>query len=243
MGLAVFCGVMLAGAFLMVVLRWWSEGAIEASDALLLVIVFGGLIFGLFVARSVGQFMLAFVPLCTAGAYALYSYRLGSIRTYYKSRCKDYMLAIQADPRNRGAREYLADALYNLGELDRAVDELQAAVDMGAGMETQYKLNKWHKEQYVRDTPNPVCRWCETENQLNARNCVKCGADLPYDTALSRWLTGGSKAGMRYYLILIVGIAVIGVSVLLLPLKLALIPFLLCMAALVGWSLLKSARS
>ncbi len=236
-------GVILASACLFAVLWWWSESTIETSDAILLAVVLCGLIFGLFSSRTVWQFLLAFVPLGGAAGYAVYSFKMGSTRAYYKARCGEYIAAIHADPKNTGARQYLAEALYNMGELDRAVEEMQAAVDVGGNLECQYKLTKWSRERYFRDTPNPVCRWCQTENRPGDRKCGKCGSDLPYENALTRWLTGGRKSGARYYLILIAGVAVISVSLVALPLKFAFIPFLLCVTALAGWALLASARS
>lgn len=221
---------------------WWSEGAIEASDATMLASVFGVLIAGLFAAQTLWQFVFAFVPLLTAAGYAAYTCKIGGWRHYYKNRCDEYIRAIQFDPKNLAAREYLADALYNLGNLDRAVDEMQAAVDLGAGTECKYKLGKWSKELYLRDTANPVCRWCETENQLGQRKCSRCGADLPYDNALTRWLVGGRSAAARYYLLLTAGIAIIGVSLLVLPLKFAFIPLGLCVLGMVGWALASSSR-
>lgn len=239
----VLVGLVLAAAWMFVVLYWWSEGSIEASEAILLAGVFAMLIFGLFAARTFPQFLLAFIPLVFAAGYAIYSYCIGGTRGYYKRRCEDYMRAIRSDPRNLGARQYLAEALYSLGDLDRAVDEMQAAVDLGAGMECQYKLGKWSKERYFRDTTNPVCRWCETENKPGARKCSRCSADLPYDNALTRWLMGGKTATARYYLLVIIGTAIMSVSFLLLPPKFALIPVGLCAIALIGWSLVASARS
>ena len=236
-------GIILAGACLFAVVWWWSESTIEASDALLLAVILCGLIFGLFSSRSVWQFLLAFIPLGGVVGYAVYSFKLGSARAYYKARCQEYIAAIHADPRNTAARQYLAEALYNMGELDRAVEEMQAAVDIGATLECQYKLTKWSKERYFRDTPNPVCRWCQTESQLGSRTCSKCGSDLPYENAFTRWLTGGGRSNARYYLILITGAAVISVSLVVLPLKFAFIPFFLCVIALAGWALLASARS
>lgn len=236
-------GIVFATAYVFIVLYWWSEGAIEASEGILLATVFGGLVIGLFAARNLGQFLLAFVPLSAAGAYGLYTWKLGSWRTYYRKRCADYEAAIRSDPRNLAAREFLADALYGLGDLDRATDEMQAAVDLGAGMECQYKLGKWSKERYLRDTTNPVCRWCETENRTGDRKCMKCGADLPYDSAFTRWLMGGRSSSARYYLLAVSAAAVVCVSWLLLPAKFALVPFAFCVLALAGWSLVSSARS
>lgn len=239
----VLIGVALAGAALFVALYWWSEGAVEASDAVLLAVVFSGLIFGLFAANHMWQRLLAFVPLSAALAYAVYDARAGSVRSFYRARCKDYVAAICSDPYNLAAREHLADALYQLGELDRAMDEIQVAADMGAGMECQYKLGKWSKERYFRDTPNPICRRCQTENEQGARACAKCGSDLPYHNALSRWLSGGRNSSARCYLILITGAAVSAVSFAVLPLRFAFIPIGLCLMALIGWLLLVTARS
>ena len=239
--MSILIGTILAAAFLMVVMKWWSEGILEALEAFLLSVIFCGLIFGLFAAHTVWQFLLAFIPLAGAGGYAFYSYNIGSTRSYYKRRCQDCMAAIQADPRNMGARESLADAFYNMGDLDSAIDEMQAAVDIGAGRECNYRLAKWSKERHLRDTLNPVCRWCETENAPGARKCNRCGADLPYDNALSRWLVGGRTNRARYFFLLVVGLALVSGSLLLLPIKLAFIPLFLFMAALAGWSLVNSA--
>lgn len=239
----VMIGVALALAGIFVAMYWWSEGAIEASEGFVLAGVFGGLIIGLFAAREVWQFLLAFVPLAGAAAYGIYTWKLGSWRSFYKRRCADYVSAIQFDPKNLAAREFLGDALYNLGDLDRAIDEVQAAVDLGAGMECQYKLGKWTKERYLRDTTNPVCRWCQTENPRGARGCAKCGADLPYDSAFTRWLMGGRSARARYYLLSITVVAIMGISLAVMPLRFALIPIGFCLLALGGWALVSSARS
>lgn len=236
-------GALLACAFIFVVMYWWSEGALEVSEAIILAFVFGSLVVGMFGARTFWQFVMAFVPFAAASGYAIYTYKCGSFQAYYKRRCAEYISAIQSDPRNLAAREYLADALYNLGQLDRAVDEIQAAVDLGAGIECQYKLGKWTKERHLRDTTNPVCRWCGTENQQRTRACSRCGADLPYDTAFTRWLLGGRSSGARYCLLAIAGLGVVVTSLFLLPIKLAFIPLGLYVLFLIGWSLIGSARS
>lgn len=239
----VLIGVLVASIFIFAVFYWWAEGALEASEAFILAGVFGSLIIGIFAARSLSQFLLAFIPLAAASGYAIYIWRYGSFRAYYRRRSDEYIAAIRSDPKNLAAREFLADALYNLGQLDRAVDELQAAVDLGAGIECQYKLGKWSKERYLRDTTNPVCRWCATENRQGMRTCSRCGADLPYDTAFTRWLLGGRSSGARYYLLVICGAAVVVTSLLLLPLTLAFIPLALFFVGIIGWSLVGSARS
>lgn len=236
-------GVLIAGAGVFVAMHWWAEGALEASEAIILAFVFAGIVIGLFSARNIVQFFVALIPLAAAGGYAIFYWKMGSWRAYYKSRCRDLEAAILADPQNLAAREFLADALYALGDLDRANDEIQAAVDLGAGMECQHKLGKWSKERYLRDTTNPVCRWCGTENQPSTRICSRCGADLPYDNPFTRWLVGGRWARARYYLIFISAIAVVVTSWLLLGFIFSVVALLFCLLAVVGWSLISSARS
>lgn len=238
-----FIGILLAAVGIFVALHWWAEGALDGSEAFLLATVFGGLVVGLFLARNLLQFLFAALPLLAAFGYAVYTWQYGSWRVYYKRRCADYEGIIRSDPRNLAAREFLADSLYALGDLDRAVDELQAAVDLGGDIQCQYKLGKWSKELHLRDTVNPVCRWCGTENNLNQRKCFKCGADLPYDNPLSRWLMGGRSERARYYLSIITAVALVVISWLLLGPKFAIIPLLFCVTGLIGWSLLKSSRS
>ena len=241
----ILVGFALALALLFFVMYWWSEGLIDTSEAIILETVFGGLLVGLFAAqtnRSLTQFMLASVPLLGAGVYVVHCRRIGSMRYYYQQRCEEYMRAIQADPHNIGAREFLADTLYNLGELDRAIDEMQAAVAIGANFECQNKLAKWCQERHLKTTLNPVCKWCGTENDRGRRKCSKCGADLPYDNVFTRWLMGGKTSRSRYYLLMIAVITVASVSFLLLPAPFAYLPTALCLCALVGWWLLASAR-
>ncbi|MGI6296651.1 MAG: hypothetical protein ACOX3G_11245 [Armatimonadota bacterium] len=238
-----FVGILLAAVGIFVAMHWWAEGALAGSEAIVLAIVFGGLVFGLFVAQNLLQLLFAAVPLLAAFGYAIYTWQYGSWRTYYKRRCANYENIIRSDPRNLAAREFLADSLYALGDLDRAVDELQAAVDLGGDTQCQYKLGKWSKELHLRNTVNPVCRWCGTENNLNERKCYKCGSDLPYDSPFSAWLMGGRSERSRYYLLVITAVSVVVVSWLLLGIRFAIIPLILCVAALAGWSLLKSSRS
>lgn len=238
----ILLGLIVSIVCFFLVLHWWSEGMVETTDAIILVIVLGGLGFGVFAAELLWQRILTLVTLGGAAYYTYYSFRLGGLRSFYKARCEQYILAIQQDPTNRAAREFLADTLYAMGDLDRAVDEMQAAVDMGAELEAQYRLASWSKERYIRDCPNPVCRWCHTENEQRARLCFKCGRDLPYRGALSQWIAGGRTATSRHYLILTAGAAVLVVSLVLLPLQYALIPIVLLLVAMAGWSLVNSAR-
>ncbi|MEN6582308.1 MAG: hypothetical protein ABFD54_07635 [Armatimonadota bacterium] len=226
----------------MLAFYWWSEGIIEASDAVVLTAVLGGSAVGVCVASGFWQFLLAFLPLVGMLGYVIYSFKIGGMYAIYKQQCQTYASAIQFDPSNLGAREYLGDTLYKMGNLDQAIDEMQAAVQMGAGIECQYKLNKWTKERAIRDCVNPVCRRCETENPKGSHRCTHCGTDLPYISPLGRWLMGGSRSGLRFYLIILSGVALMAISIMLLPIAYVLIPFALILIVLIGWSFLNSAR-
>ncbi|MCX8052290.1 MAG: hypothetical protein N3B12_00640 [Armatimonadetes bacterium] len=236
-------GVALAAVFLIAVLHWWAEGIYEASDAIVLAAVFCGLIFGLFAASSVWEFFLAFVPLVATGAYVLHSYRTGGLKAYLRKVRDECIRVIESDPRNIGARERLARTLHDLGELDQAIDEMEVAIGMGAGMESRYALNKWIKERHLRDSTASICHRCMTENQIGSSRCSRCGAELPLQTPLAKWITGGRPARTRYYLILITGLATLCISVLLLPIEFAFIPLAACLIALAGWKLLAPTRS
>ncbi len=235
--------IALSAACIFVVLHWWAEGVIDASEAVVTAFLFSMLVIGLVMARNLLELLMAALPLAVGLGYLLYSWKIGSWRAYYKRRCAEYEDLIRSDPKNLAARERLADAIYALGDLDRAIDEMQAAVDFGGDMECQYKLSKWSKERYLRDTTNPICRWCGEENQLNDRKCYKCGADLPYENAFTRWLIGGRSARARYYLLAITAVAIVIVSWLILGLLLALIPLIFCIVVIAGWSLISSART
>jgi hypothetical protein len=239
----VVVGVVAAAAFFMLVLYWWSEGIFATSDAVLLDVVFCTLIFGLFAAKEPWHFAGAFVPLAAAGAYAIYSYRIGGMRGYLKSQCGVFMQAIQSDPRNLAARERFAETLHQLGDLDRAVSEMQAAVDLGAGIECQYQLNQWQRELRARYSIAPVCKWCGTDSPVGTKVCPRCGTDLPRRSALAVWLTGGKWAAARLWLLIIVGVALVSMSLVLLPVHFALIPIALLGIALGGWSLIGSTQS
>ena len=236
-------GVILAAVFFMCVLHWWAEGSVGTLDGFLLAVIFCGLIFGLFAAHTTSQFLIAFIPLLVAGCYFFYMQRTGSLQSFYKKKCKEYISSIQMDPRNMAAREYLADTLYSLGNLDQAVDELRVVVNNGGDYESQNKLSKWEKEQHLRDTDNPVCKWCNTENDPGAKTCKKCGAVLPCQNAFSRWLVGGKAGKGRYFLLVATGLAMTITSIFIIPLKCAFIPTLLFVTALAGWWMVSSSRS
>lgn len=216
---------------------------IEFSDAVILASILCWTSLGLAKAHTFWQWVVAFFPLAGVGGYVAYSFRIGGMRSFYKGQMDKYVDTVHIDPTNVAARQYLADTLYKLGELDRSIDEMQVAVDMGAGMECEYMLAAWSRERHIRDTVNPYCKICLVDYPSGTRVCKKCGSHLSYQSSFSRWLSGGSAPGIRYYILLLFGVALVGISVMLLPLKYALIPAALLCAAMIGWSMISSARS
>lgn len=238
-----FVGIILAFIFFALVLRWWSEGMIEFSDAVILTAVLCWSSIGLARAQTFVQWLVVLLPLAGMGGYIAYSFRLGGLRSFYKKQSEEFINAVHMDPRNVAARQYLAETLYKLGELDRAIDEMKIAVSMKAGIECEYKLSAWIRERYIRDTYNPYCRICMVDYPRGTHVCKKCGSILSYQSSFSRWLSGGSTQRIRYYMLLLFGVVMVGISVLLLPLKYALIPAGLLIVAMIGWALICSTRS
>lgn len=216
---------------------------IEFSDAVILGAVLCWASLGMTRAHTFWQWTVVFLPIAGVGGYVAYSFRIGSMKSFYRGQMDRFANAVHIDPTNVAARQYLADTLYKLGELDRAIDEMQVAVQMNAGIESGHKLAAWQRERRIRDTQNPYCKICLVDYPRGTRMCKKCGSHLSYQSSFSKWLSGGSTPGIRYYILLLFGVALVGISVMILPLKYALIPALLLCAAMIGWSLVSSARS
>jgi hypothetical protein len=194
-------------------------------------------------AHTFWQWVVVFLPLAGVGAYVSYSFKIGGLRSFYKRQCKEYVGVVHSDPRNLAARRYLADTLYKLGELDRAIDEMQVVVDVGKEIECEHILATWTRQRHIRDTHDPYCKMCMVGYPRGTTVCSKCGARLSYQSSLGRWLSGGSVPGIRYYMLVLFGVALIPASAMLLPGKYVLIPAGLLAAAAAGWALLGSARS
>jgi ribosomal protein L40E len=120
-----------------------------------------------------------------------------------------------------------------------AVEELRVVVGMSADIQPRSTLAKWEKELHLRDTSNPVCRWCDAENQPATKFCTRCGAELPLNTPISRWLVGGRTAKTRYLLLVVSIVTVATLSLMISPAN-VLIPIGLGIVAIIGWSLLRS---
>ena len=140
--LLVAIGLIGASYFVLMVIYWWSEGMFTHGEALVFGTIYTLLIIGLFAADNIPKFLLAFIPLAATGAYMFYQKSALSISHIYKDRIKECVESIQSDPRNMAAREILAETYYNIGELDKAIAEIKAAVDMGGGPTCRSKYGR-----------------------------------------------------------------------------------------------------
>ncbi|MCE5314482.1 MAG: hypothetical protein ABFD49_05580 [Armatimonadota bacterium] len=216
---------------------------IDLSDAIILAAILCFASFGMCRAHTFWQWALILLPMVGVGGYVSYSFKIGGLRSFYRKQCEEYVESVNADPRNMAARQYLAETLYKLGELDRAIDELQVVVDTGSNIECEYNLTAWRRERYIRDTQNPYCKMCLVDYPQGTHVCKKCGGRLSYQSSLGKWLSGGRLPGIRYYTLVLFGVALIAGSVMLLPWRYALIPAGLLAVAATGWALVGSARS
>jgi hypothetical protein len=240
--LLVAIGLLGASYFLLMVMYWWSEGMLNHGEAFIFGTVYSLLIVGLFASDTLLKFLMAFIPLVATGAYMLYQKSALSIKHIYKERIKDCVKSIQEDPRNLAAREILAETYYNIGELDKAIAEIKAAVDLGGGPTCRSKYDKYLKQRRLRDTTNPVCTWCDTENPKGEHFCRNCGSPLPYNSPFTKWLTSNKaiRLTINIFIIISVVVSLSCFSKLEPPLNIA--PFALTLVLIMGWGFVNSAR-
>jgi tetratricopeptide (TPR) repeat protein len=233
----VIAGIILAAAVFFVVISWWSEGYIGATEGVVLFVVYGGLLVGLFSAQSLAARTLALLPLLASTIWGGYLVKTWSLRSYHKEKAKQYEAAIDNDPGNFAARAKLAETLYELGETERAIAEMQIAVDMSprAATPERHTLRRWQQDERLRVTRNIICFRCRHENERGLKACVKCGTELHYTFDATDTL----KRNMHQFVAISVGLALAGMSLALLPFKYALLPVACAVLVAVGWSMLR----
>ncbi|MFQ3550093.1 MAG: zinc-ribbon domain-containing protein [Armatimonadota bacterium] len=236
----IYIGFILAVAFFFLVLKWWSDGIYDTSESFLIAVLGCGLIFGFFAAQNLFQFVLTAIALAAFISYWIYQWNDNRWVTYYKRQISDCIRAVTIDPKNVAAREYLAESYYHIGNIEQAITEMQAAVDLGAGHNTKFKLRKWQNEYAAKISNKHVCINCGTENELNHRTCSNCGRELPVLSDFAKWLKGKKESRARVILTMAFGIAVACASFYILsPLYAVLVLMLICMG-FAGYILLSS---
>ena len=231
-------GVILAVIVLVVVISWWSEGYIGATEGFVLFVVYGGLVFGLFAIRTSVTRVIIMIPLLASAVWSVYLIKMGSLQSYYCEKVKQYEATIDFDPQNSAARSKLAKVLYALGQTERAIIEMQMAIDISptAALEDRHTLKEWQLEDRLIRTGAALCYRCGRENERGLRECVQCGLPLRRPVAPKRSL----KQNTRQFAVITAGFALAGISLALLPLKFAFIPIGCGLLAAAGWNLLRS---
>ena len=198
--MALVIGILAAVVVVVIISRWWVEGLISASEFLILSAIYGGLAFGLFAISmygGVGGVILVLIPLIGSVVWALYCNQKLGIKQYFKDKIRTYELAIQADPRNTAARSMMAEAYYELGDLDSAIAAMELTIQMnGSAMKETHKLRQWQSERELRDSKTVICQVCHSRNIWGAVRCRTCMQPLVYpagnkwrpsDSIIKRW--------------------------------------------------------
>jgi len=234
----ILLGIFLAAVVLVVISSWWSEGYIGGMEAVVLFAVYGGLIFGLFVCQTTAGRAAMLIPLVGSAAWGAYLLKAGSIRSYYKEKVRQYEAAIDEDPRNFAARARLAETLYELGEIERAMAEMQMAIDLSPhpAVAERFTLKRWQDEERLKESRNVLCYRCGHENESGLKVCANCQAELRYPIDAAEAL----NRNMRQFVAVSAGVALSFVSFVLLPWKYALIPAGCSVLVAVGQTLLGS---
>lgn len=233
----VIAGVILAVVVLAVVVSWWSEGYIGATEGIVLFAVYGGLLVGLFAAESMTSRMFALIPLVASAVWGGYLAKSWSMRSYLKEKVAQYVSAVDMDPDNFAARAKLAETLYELGERERAIAEMQIAVGQSPRLATpdHHTLRQWMRDEQLRNSGNLLCYRCGLQNERGSKVCGKCGSPLRYPFEPGQIL----KKNTHQFVVISVGLALAGASLALLPLKYALLPICFALLAAGGWGLLR----
>lgn len=240
-------GILAALVVLVITSRWWVEGLICASEFVALTVIYGGLAFGLFaVSRHGGTtaVIIVLVPIVGSVGWALYCNQQLGIRQYYRDKIRTYDLAIQADPRNTAARGMMAEAYYELGDLDNAIAAMEIVVQMSSSaMKETHKLRQWLSERELRDSKTVVCQVCHSLNLWGETRCKTCLQPLIYPAG-NKW--HGSEAITRRWPYFVIGgiwfsIGIVAFSILT-PGQAGIVLGCLTLAAL-GWMLLSSSKA
>lgn len=235
--------VISIGIVFFYMLNEWAEGAYGGLDAAITALMLIGLIVASYHLMIAYSPFIGSLPVAFAVGYIFYRRKYSNGREILRDNVDRYRRMVRAEPKNLAAREKLANALYDLGELDQALYEIKSAVNMGGGPTCEHALKKWTLERKVLVDGIPVCRWCDTENKVGERYCVNCGFELPYDTHMTRKLFAGKKTNKLLGTILIFSGTMVALAVLTGLTSAVFVPIALGIIAYWGWQIVRGARS
>ena len=175
------------------------------------------------------------------GVHSLFV-QVGAPRAYTSASASNTILAIQSDPRNWGARERLAETLYNMGG--------------STGRSMRCRRPSTLEREWKRITSSPTGARSATSETLGipcaggAISRMRAASGSAHNAAptcrtnsFARWLSGGRKGRFKDISARPGRRRTDGSSLLALPLRYAFIPVGCAFLGLAGWALLASARS
>lgn len=237
----VVIGIIAAAIVVCVTSRWWVEGLLSGQEMIILSLVYGGLVFGLFAADELWMRLFVLLLLLASAGWAIYRFKMEGIRQYYRDKIRVYETAIQADPKNLGARSGLAEAYYHLGDLDQAIAAMELAVQSGASaIKESHVLRRWQEERDLRDSKTITCRNCRSKNLWGCDLCRICRMPLVYPADEGGTGRSATRTYANYYAIGASWLIISATMFVLLPPGQAGMIAVCTALAVVGWMLLAS---
>ena len=169
----------VASAFYLTVIRQWSEGSLNGTEALSL-----GLVFLVLFGVALGP-----VPL-TARAAAAILIVVGSVWLLSLSRQESqggrsldrqmesrYRSVLERDPNNVAAMIELGRTLYRQRRIAEAIAEMERAIELSPKTtEDERRLKKYWTEELEKNARSTmICRWCREETPRDLPECRHCG--------------------------------------------------------------------
>ncbi len=239
-------GILAAVIVIVLVSKWWADGVVSGGEFLVLSAVYGGLIFGFFsliYAHQTGPVVLVLVILLGSLGWAAYCNQKLGIRQYYRDKINTYDAAIRADPRNISARIMMADAYYQLGDLDSAIAAIEVATQLSSStIKEAHKLRQWQMERELRDSKTIVCELCHSKNLWGETLCRTCRQPLVYPTHAKAQMAKEVRAKLVYAAAGVVWLIIALIAFLTLDVVPALLLVVCITLASVGWGILASSK-
>jgi hypothetical protein len=218
---------------------WWTDGVIDAAEAIglsaLLFIVLGqmavfpnpGLRIALFILLLASAVLMPWIG-STVEKVAQSRYAAEQI--------SKFKMAIAVDGGNLAARLHLAKALYDTGKLDEAVAELEAAFAVSRlSFQEDRLLSEWKEERRLRDTKNVFCPRCGNENERGSAACVRCRTPLARGFAADWARSGGPVAAIRAWALAVACVTAILLVSAVFPKLFSPNPIAVAVIGLVAW--------
>lgn len=173
-----FCLAVAAGVFLNNLFTKFLFGAVSGLH---LTIALSSLLGCITCIIGVSSLQAKFILSCITISMIITYFIIGwfiekaNVRFFYDERIRLFQASIMLDPKNLGARTYLAETYYKIGRLEDAVGEMADILEIAPGdTAAKHKLKMWLYE-YRREHPDSAyCSYCGYLNEYTAFRCYKC---------------------------------------------------------------------